>query len=66
MRNRKSWTSEENELLKAMMAEGSSPFRVSAAFGRNLTSVRRQARKLGLTFPTIRQTRQKLHQATGK
>ena len=63
---RKSWTAEENERLKAMIAKGYSPYRVSAAFGRNLASVRGQARKLGLAFPTIRETRQKLYQATGK
>jgi hypothetical protein len=54
------WTTEENERLKTMIAKGISPFRVSAAFGRNLISVRAQARKLGLAFPSIRQSRLKL------
>jgi hypothetical protein len=53
------WTAEENERLKAMTAEGYSPFRMVAAFGRNLISVRAQARKLGLAFPSIRQARRK-------
>jgi hypothetical protein len=63
---RKPWTAEENEQLMAIIAKGYSPFLVSAALKRNLISVRGQARKLGLAFPSIRQTRRKLHQAIGK
>jgi hypothetical protein len=37
------WTPEEGERLRAMVANGDSPARASAALKRNLTSVRRQA-----------------------
>jgi hypothetical protein len=60
---RNSWTAEENERLKAMIAKGYTPFRVSAALKRKLISVRGQARKLGLAFPSIRQMRREMNEA---
>jgi transposase-like protein len=60
---RRAWTPEENERLKAMIAKGDPPFRMVAAFKRNLISVRSQARKLGIHFPSIRQTRREMNEA---
>jgi hypothetical protein len=54
-----SWTAEENERLKAMVARGDTPTRAAAAFRRTMLSVRIQARKLGTPFPTIRAFRRK-------
>jgi hypothetical protein len=57
------WTPEEGERLRAMVANGDSPARASAALKRNLTSVRRQAR-IGTPFPSLNQARQRLNQAS--
>jgi hypothetical protein len=57
--NRNGWTAEENEWLKAMVAEGATAFRAAAAFGRTSLSVRNQARKLGTPFPPMREVRKK-------
>lgn len=53
------WTDEDNERLKAMVADGISVARAAVAFGRSLISVRNQARKLGTPFPYAREVRQK-------
>jgi transposase-like protein len=60
---RRAWTPEENERLKEMIAKGLPPFRMVAAFKRNLISVRSQARKLGIHFPSLRQTRREMNEA---
>jgi hypothetical protein len=57
--NKLSWTAEENERLKKMVEQGASAFRAAAAFNRSSVSVRNQARKLGVPFPTLRSARQK-------
>ncbi len=54
------WTKEENERLKRLVAEGASTFRVAAALKRKVSVVRRHARLIGVTLPSIRQTRKKL------
>ena len=41
------WTDEDNERLKAFVADGVSLVRAAVAFKRKLNSVRNQARKLG-------------------
>jgi hypothetical protein len=58
------WTPEENERLKAMVAEGKSATRAAAAFNRSIISVRIQARKLGTFFPSIREGRKRWSDAT--
>ncbi|MDB5504698.1 MAG: hypothetical protein JWR89_4600 [Tardiphaga sp.] len=59
----KSWTAEENERLKGIVASGATPVRAAAAFGRTITSVRIQARKIGHPFPTIHAFRRKWRDA---
>jgi hypothetical protein len=54
------WTEEENERLKAFVAEGKSVVRAAAAFKRSMINVRHQARKLGAPFPSIRGHKKRL------
>ena len=53
------WTEEDNERLKAFVANDVSVVRAAAAFNRKLVSVRNQARKLGTPFPPTRERRKK-------
>lgn len=53
------WTNEENERLKALVAEGTSITKAAAALKRTMVSVRNQARKLGTPFPHIKDYRKK-------
>jgi hypothetical protein len=53
------WTDEDNERLKALVAQGVSVIRAAATFKRSITSVRTQARKLGSPFPPMKQFRKK-------
>ena len=53
------WTEEENERLKAFVAQGVSIFRAAAAFNRTIISVRDQARRVGTPFPDMRIARKK-------
>jgi serine/threonine-protein kinase RIO1 len=59
MRGRKPWTEEENNRLKAMVAQGVSIARAAVVFKRSLITVRTHARKLGTPFPHVREVRQK-------
>jgi hypothetical protein len=54
------WTEEDNERLKRLAAEGASAFRVAAALKRKVSVVRRHAKLIGLTLPSVRETRKKL------
>jgi GcrA cell cycle regulator len=54
------WTEEDNERLKRLAAEGASALRVAAALKRKVSVVRQHARQIGLTLPSIRETRKKL------
>jgi hypothetical protein len=54
------WTEEDNQRLKRLAAEGASAFRMAAALKRKVSVVRRHARKIGLTLPSIRENRKKL------
>jgi hypothetical protein len=47
------WTDEECQRLIRFVSTGASVARAAAALGRNMKSVRRQARKLGRPFPTF-------------
>jgi GcrA cell cycle regulator len=53
------WTQEDDEWLRAFVAQGASAVRVAAALKRNTMSVRYQARKIGSPFPPLRIARQK-------
>ena len=53
------WTEDENEQLKAFVAQELSVVRVAAVFKRSIIGVRRQARKLGTPFPPMKVFRRK-------
>jgi hypothetical protein len=53
------WTAEQDEKLKALIAEGVSATRASAVLNRRISGVRARARKLGVAFPTVSQDRKK-------
>ena len=53
------WTAEQDDKLRQVVTQGASVARASAALNRNMSSVRIRARKLGLTFPTLRETRKR-------
>jgi hypothetical protein len=55
----KFWTKEEDERLKAFVAQGVSVIKVAAALKRKIVSVRTHARALGCAFPPLRIARQK-------
>jgi hypothetical protein len=57
--NKLPWTAENNESLKAMVAQGASVVRGAGAFNRSTIAVRNQARKLGGPFPNYRIVRKK-------
>jgi hypothetical protein len=48
---RQTWTHEEDERLKELVAQGATALRASAALKRRLAMVRARARKLGCPFP---------------
>jgi hypothetical protein len=54
------WTPEDDELVKALAAQGASLVRASAALKRRQTVVRKRAKKLGCAFPLMKDTRKKL------
>jgi GcrA cell cycle regulator len=53
------WTKEEDERLRAFVAQGASFVKAAAALKRKTASVRTRARALGCPFPTLRVARQK-------
>jgi hypothetical protein len=58
-RLRINWTADENERLKAFVAQDVSVVRVAAVFRRSIIGVRNQARKLGTPFPSMKVFRRK-------
>src|SRR6202012_2671811 len=48
------WTQEEDERLKAFVAQGASIVRSAAALNRKIVSVRTRARALGCPFPPLK------------
>jgi hypothetical protein len=56
---KKTWTEEENERLKALVAKDASIIKVAAELGRTTRSLRAQARKLGTPFPRMNDYRKK-------
>jgi hypothetical protein len=53
------WTAEDEERLKALVAQGASIVRASAALRRRKVVVRERAKKLGCPFPPFRTARKK-------
>jgi hypothetical protein len=53
------WTEQEDERLRAYVAQGASVVKVAAVLKRNIISVRTHARALGCPFPPLRVVRQK-------
>ena len=53
------WTEAENERIRDFVKRGVSVLRAAAALQRTTTSVRNQARKLGVAFPTVREVRKR-------
>jgi hypothetical protein len=53
------WTKEEDERLRAFVAQGASVVKAAAALKRRIVSVRARARALGCPFPPLRIVRQK-------
>jgi GcrA cell cycle regulator len=53
------WTKEEDERLRALVAQGASVVKAAAALKRKIVSVRTRARVLGCPFPPLRAVRQK-------
>jgi hypothetical protein len=58
-RLKKAWTPDENERLKALVAQDVSVVRAAAVFKRSITGVRNQTRKLGAPFPPMKVFRRK-------
>ena len=57
---KRTWTAEDNERLKELVAKGVSVIKAAAALKRTTVSVRTQARKLGTPFPLMKDYRKKL------
>jgi GcrA cell cycle regulator len=55
----KRWTPEEDDRIRAFVAEGASVVRAAAALKRKQHSVAEHARKLGCPFPTLAVARKK-------
>jgi hypothetical protein len=53
------WTKEEDERLRALVAQGASVVKVAVALKRKIISVRTHARAIGCPFPPLRVARQK-------
>jgi hypothetical protein len=53
------WTAEDEERLRALVAQGASIVRASAAIRRRKVVVRERAKKLGCPFPTLAAARRK-------
>ena len=54
------WTPEQDERLKLLAAQKATATRASAALNKPISSVRIRARKLGLSFPGIREMKAKI------
>jgi hypothetical protein len=56
-KHRTSWSDEDNDRLKALVAQGVSLARAAVTLKRSLGAMRLQARKIGAPFPTMSQVR---------
>jgi hypothetical protein len=57
-RNYLPWTKEDDERLRAFVAQGASVIRAAAALSRTTINVRAHAREVGCAFPSLRVDRQ--------
>ncbi len=48
---KRTWTDEETEKFKSLLAQGISPERMSVIFKRSTMAVKQKARQLGTPFP---------------
>lgn len=55
-----SWTAEQDEKLRLLVASGASALKAAAALKRGTISVRNRAKKLRVPFPTVREVRRKI------
>jgi hypothetical protein len=55
----RNWTDQENERLKAFVAQGVSILRVAVIFNRTVAGVRVHAKIIGTRFPSLRELRKK-------
>jgi hypothetical protein len=53
------WTQDDDERLRAFVAQGASVVKAAASLKRRIISVRARARALGCPFPPLRVVRQK-------
>ena len=58
------WTPELDERLRALAAQKATAIRASAALNRPVSSVRIRARKLGLSFPGVREMKARIKALT--
>jgi hypothetical protein len=58
---KRAWTQDEDERLRAFVAQGASFVKVAAALKRKTISVRTRARALRCPFPPLRVTSRKEH-----
>ena len=54
------WTDEQDEQLRQLAARNVSVVKAAGAMNRTMSSVKIRARKLGLSFPGVREMRRKL------
>ncbi|WP_398477713.1 hypothetical protein [Tardiphaga sp.] len=59
----KPWSEADIERLRVMAAAGASPIKCAAALRRNVQAIRRQASRLGIHLPTLREQRKRLREA---
>jgi hypothetical protein len=59
----KPWTEADITRLRTMAEAGASPMACAAALRRNVQAVRRQASRLGVHLPTMRETRKRQREA---
>lgn len=57
------WSDADVERLRVMAAAGASPIKCAAALRRNVQAIRRQAGRLGIRLPTLREQRKRLRDA---
>jgi hypothetical protein len=57
--HQRKWTTEDCEKLKALVQQGASAFRASAALRRSVPTVKNKARELGCPFPLLQGVRAK-------
>jgi hypothetical protein len=59
---RKTWSDDDCERLKSLVASGASPVRASLALKRPIVATKNKARNLGVPFPPDRERRKKVRE----